>query len=246
MQREYALYFKSRYFFQNALHLHSVFADYAEIIPPRLASPILVGIARAELSESVRRKQRLVGFVIRHYYFGPMNHRSGDEFQRMRSEFESRAVADNDLTVGKIRAEELFHHNKRLLGRGDLRVRILLREKLDIRRMVGFHMLNDQIIGRSAVKRGFKVTCPLLSEIFVHGVKYGDFLVLDDVRIVRHTVRYVILSLEKVKFAVIDPDVLYTFCNIHTVLLSFVIFRLADLQDETARTSVRTAVRYIL
>ena len=54
-----------------------------------------------------------------------------------------RAVGNDDLTVWKVRAEIVFHHRERFCGRHDFGVRVRVRERENICRMVGFHVLDD-------------------------------------------------------------------------------------------------------
>ena len=54
VQRTDGLNIQSCCFFQQILHLHTVFAHNADIIPARLARPVLVHIQRAEFAEAMR------------------------------------------------------------------------------------------------------------------------------------------------------------------------------------------------
>ena len=75
------------------------------------------------------------------------------------------------------------------------------------RGVVGFHMRNDQIIGSSALQRVFELAEPFCDFRLVHRVHNGDFLVGYDVRVIGHTFRHDILSLEKVEVEVVHADI---------------------------------------
>ena len=73
--------------------------------------------------------------------------------------------------------------------------------------MIGLHVMNNEIVGLFSAENFFQVFKPLFSEMLVHGVHNGDFLIANHVRIVRHSVFYLILTLEKVYVVVVYADV---------------------------------------
>ena len=66
---------KLRRFFEQRLSLRAEFADYADVVSPCLAVPVLLGVKRAEFAESVCGKKHLVLAVIACHNLRPMNHR---------------------------------------------------------------------------------------------------------------------------------------------------------------------------
>ena len=81
--------------------------------------------------------------------------------------------------------------------------------------MVGLHMLDDKVVGLFSAERVFDIRKPLFSEPRVYGVGYGDFLVLNNVRIISHSVWYGVLPLEKVDGVVVHTDVNDVLRDIH-------------------------------
>ena len=73
--------------------------------------------------------------------------------------------------------------------------------------MVRLHVRNHQIVGRTAVKSSFKTREPLVEHASVHRIHYGNLLVENDIRIIRHPVRHDILALEQVDFPVVHTGV---------------------------------------
>ena len=69
----------------------------------------------------------------------------------MLSELKRRTLAYNDLAFFERRPEKVLHHDESLVGRDDLRLRVSLHEVHDIGGVVRLHVLDDQIIGLSAV-----------------------------------------------------------------------------------------------
>ena len=74
--------------------------------------------------------------------------------------------------------------------------------------MVGFHMMDNQIIRPAAVKRLFQVPEPVLPFPTVDGIENGDPFIQDQVGIVGHPLRDDILAFKKIEIDVIDPDIL--------------------------------------
>ena len=133
----------------------------------------------------------------------------------MPSERKRIAVVHHKTPVGKILAEKVFHHHERLFVGNDRRVFILFAKGGNVRRMVGLHMLDDKVVGLFSAERVFDIRKPLFSEPRVYGVGYGDFLVLNNVRIISHSVWYDVLPLEKVDGVVVHTDVNDVLRDIH-------------------------------
>ena len=82
-----------------------------------------------------------------------------------------------------------------------------LHEAGDVCRVVGLHVLDHQVIGRATGERGIQVGEPLVAEVHFHGIHDGDLLVEDDVGVVCHAERHVVLPLEQVDVVVVHADV---------------------------------------
>ena len=81
--------------------------------------------------------------------------------------------------------------------------------------MVGFHMLNYQIIGGAAVEDALDVVQPAVNKAGIDGVHNGDFLVNNNVGVICHAVGNNILSLKKIDLVIVDANVLDTGSDIH-------------------------------
>ena len=207
VQRADRLNVQLRRLFQHGLHLRAVFAHDAEIIASGFARPVLLHVQRPELAEAVRREQDLVGLVIGHQDLRPVNHRRPDEVQGVRAEGERIALLDHDPLVRKVGAEKVAHHGERLRAGHHGRFGIGLQEVDDVRRVVGLHVLHDQIVGLAPRQRRAHVIQPFVGEVRVHRVHDRDFFIPDHVGIVRHAVRHVVLPLEQVDPVVVHADV---------------------------------------
>ena len=201
--------------FQDSLNLLAVFADDADIVAAGFTRPILFDVQRAELAEAVGGEQHLIGAVVGHQDLGPVDHGSAHEVQHMLAELEGIALFDDDASVGVIGAEEIHHHVKRLDGGYDGRLGIGFQENVDIRAVVGLHVLYDKVIGLSAAQSRLDILQPLIAEALIDGVHDRDFIVYDSVGIIRHTVGHDILALEQVDIVVVNADVLDIIGNKH-------------------------------
>ena len=200
---------------EQCLHLCAVLADNADIVAASLVRPRLLDIQRTEFAEAVGREKHLIGAVIGHDDLRPMHHGSGHKGQRVLAEREGVALADNDAVVREIGTEEVLHHGKRL-GRGhQLRVGVSLDEVDDIGRVVGLHVLNDEIIGGSVAQRVLNIIKPLVGEVGIHGVHDRDRLVDDGIGVVSHAIGNLVLTLKEVHAVVVYADIANVLCDRH-------------------------------
>ena len=96
--------------------------------------------------------------------------------------------------------------------------------------MVGLDVVDYQVVGRLAVELLLEVFHPVVHFAGIHGVEYRDLLVHDDVGIVGHPVREVVLPFENVQVAVVYANVLDAVAKIFHVksfFLKKIIFRLS-------------------
>ena len=202
-------------FFQQVLHLCAVFSDDADVVAPCFTRPVLFNVQCAELSEAVSGEEHLVGAVIGHHYFRPVNHWSRHKVQRMSAQLQCVAFLYHDLSVLKGGAEEVLHHGKRLGGGHDNSLGEVGHKVLDVGGVIGLHMLYDKVIGLFAVENVVQIVQPFLSKSAVNGIHYRDLIVHNDIGIVRHTVRNDILTLKKIDLVVVYADIADVFCYVH-------------------------------
>ena len=79
--------------------------------------------------------------------------------------------------------------------------------------MVRLHVLDDKIVGPAAAERLCEVRHPGRPAAGIDRVHYGNLLIQDDIRIVRHPFRDDVLAFKQVKVEVVDPDVSHAFGN---------------------------------
>ena len=139
-----------------------------------------------------------------------MHQRRGEEPQRLaRAEFQRIAFLNHQyfrVDAGEELAQHFQGHrsgNERAGG-------VFLQGFGDERRVVRFHVVRHQIIRRAAVEDFLQIGLPGVGDIGIGRIHYGDFFTVDDVGIVRHSLREDILAFEEVQREVIDPDIAYS------------------------------------
>ena len=205
-------------FLEHSLHLRAIFAHNADVIPASFVIPGFFGIERAELAKAIGRKQRLCMALVSHEHFGPMHHRGTDKIQLMHAKRKLVAFGDNHAALRIIRPEKGFHHRKSFRRRDNSGFRICFQKYRDIRRVIGFHVLHNEIIRLAAAQSLAEIIQPLMRKIAIDRIHDRDFLIQNDIRIVRHAIRHAILPFKQVYPMVIHANILYVFRKIHVSL----------------------------
>ena len=209
-------------FFQDRLHLYAVLADDAEVIPAGFAGPafLILRVQRAELAESVRAEEDLVGTVVGHHHLGPVDHGGGDECQNMGAKIQRVVFFHGDRAVGIVNTGEILHHGKGFGRRHDLCFRICLCKGFDPGGMVRFHVVHDQIIGFASGQGSIEICQPFRYEMAVSGVHDSDPVVQDHIGIVSHAFRNSIHTFEEIDVVIVHADVSDIVCDVaHVVCL---------------------------
>ena len=85
----------------------------------------------------------------------------------MATQVEHVALFDDHLALGEIGAEEVDHHAEGAHAGHDLGLGIALHKGGDASGVIGLHMVNDQVIGRTSIEHGLKVAEPLVNKTAV-------------------------------------------------------------------------------
>ena len=203
--------------FQQGLDLGAVFPHDAEVIAPGFAGPALrvLHVQGAEFAEAVGGEEDLVLGVVGHDDLGPVDHGGLDEVQHVLAQLQGVALLDLNAAFRKVGAEEVLHHGEGLGRTDEGGVGVGVHKDLDVGAVVGLHVLDHQVVGLAAAELGGQVGEPLPGEVLVHGVHDGDFPVQDQVGVVGHTQRHLVLALEEVDLVVVDANVADVPCNCH-------------------------------
>ena len=195
--------------FQQGLHLCAKLAHDAEVVAPRLTGPALgiLHIQCAELAQSVGVEQHLVRAVIGDDDLRPVHHGGGQEGQGVAAQRQRITLAHHQTVVGVVAAVELLHHAESRLRGHHCDGGIGVHKGRNVGGMIWLHMLHHQIVRRAACQRRRQVGQPLLAEVGVHRVHDGDLLVQNDVGVVGHAQRHVVLPLKQRHLMVVDADI---------------------------------------
>ena len=82
--------------------------------------------------------------------------------------------------------------------------------------MIGLHVMNDQVVGRTTIEHGLEVAEPLVDKVSVNRIGDGDLVAQDNVAVVCHTVLgHVVLALEQVDVVIVNTDVADILGDLH-------------------------------
>ena len=204
-------------FFEERLHLRSVFANNTNVVATRFARPFFFDVESTEFSKAVGREKNLVGAIVGNDNLRPVYHRSGDKGQFVFSQIENVTLAHHNAAVGIVGTKEVLHHIERLCrGYYDC-VGIRLEEVCNVCRVVGLHMLHHKIIGLARTESVLNVIEPLVCECGINGIHNSNLFIDDGIRIIRHAVGNDILTLKKIDVVVVYANILDVICNFHFI-----------------------------
>ena len=82
--------------------------------------------------------------------------------------------------------------------------------------MIGLHVMNDQVVGRTAIEHGLEVAEPFVDKASVDRIGDGDFVAQNNIAVVCHAVLgHVVLALEQVNVVIVDTDVADILGDLH-------------------------------
>ena len=96
MKRADGLNVQSCRFFQNSLHLRTVFSDDADIVTPCLIGPFFLYVQSTEFTETICSKQYFLTCFISHHDLRPMHHGSIDKMQAVLSKLQDAIICRNN------------------------------------------------------------------------------------------------------------------------------------------------------
>ena len=141
-----------------------------------------------------------------HHGLGPVHHRREHEAQGVLSQLQTVAVLHLVQAVGD--AVEALHHLESLLVADDFHVGIVLLEQCHRAAVVGFHVVNHQIVDRSVAYGLAYVLEKLHEEVHFDGVDEHCLVVADKVGVVGNAVGQWPQALEELLVAVVDTHIM--------------------------------------
>ena len=209
VQRADHAHIKLAHLVQRLAHLRAIFAADVHIIAACFRRPVVgVRIVGAEFAERIGREHCAVAVVERHDHFRPVHQRRRDEVQRATAQRERAAVFHRDGAAAQVEPfVELHHEVQRLGARHHLQRGVFAQRVDDGARVVGFHVLHHQVVGRATAQGRAQVFFPLFRTARVDGVHDAHLLVENHITVVAHALRHGILAFEEIEIAIVGSDV---------------------------------------
>ena len=134
----------------------------------------------------------------------------------MATQVEHVALFDDHLTLGVVGAKVVDHHAEGAHAGHNLCLGVALHKGGDASRVIGLHVMDDQVVGRTAVERGLEVAEPFVDKASVNRIGDSDFIAQDNIAVVCHAVLgHVVLALELVNVVIVDTDVADILGDLH-------------------------------
>ena len=138
-----------------------------------------------------------------------MHHWNHDERERVLAELESVSVRNLHDIVARTNVIVSAHHVEGLLVAYDTCLGIVLLDEWQGAAMVGFDVVDDDVVDRAVADYRAYVGEKLREEVYLNGIDERNLLVVDDVRVVRNAVGQGPKSLEDVLMTVVHADIMY-------------------------------------
>lgn len=196
-------------------------------------------VERTERTESVAREEHLRFRAPGHHRLGPVNHRGEVELKGVRTELDGGALLDLERSVGD--AIETRKHLQRLGVADNQHLGIEQTQRPNRRRMVGLHVVYDEVVDRSVTEHLVDVFDKTAAERLLDRIDEGHLLVDNEVGVVRDAVRERPEPLEAGRGAVVDAHVMDSgndFRDFHNVETLFCCKNSIFLQTELKNTNI--------
>ena len=203
---------------EHGLHEFAELTDDAKVVAARFASPAfrVLDVIGAELAKAVGTKEHLVGGLVGEDHLGPVNVGGADKGQAVAAQVEHIALFDDHLALGVVGAKVVDHHAEGTHAGHNLGLGIALHKGGDAGGVIGLHVMDDQVVGRTAIEHGLEVAEPLVNKTAVDRIGDSDFIAQDNIAVVCHAVLgHVVLALKQVNVVIVDANVADILGDLH-------------------------------
>ena len=150
-----------------------------------------------------------------------MNHRDENEAQLVVAQREGFAILHLYHVISY--AVEAFQHSQRLLVAHNLDVRVIFLDEGDGAAVVRFHVVDDKVIDFAVANHLVDVLQELGEEIHLYCINQRYLLIVNDIRVVTHSVRQRPEALKTMLIAVVNAYVINFVCNFCHIFYIFII-----------------------
>ena len=161
---------------------------------------------RTKGAECVSREQDAVSGIKGHHCFRPVYHRSHDKCVGVSADGQGIAFLDNLCTGVDIKREELLDHGDSLGIADDLCVGITENGICQCCAVVGFHMVDDDVIQLASVQQMSQIVEKDAGYSVVDGIKQHRFFSDREIRVVGNPLRDRVYIFKKSQTAVVSAD----------------------------------------
>lgn len=140
-----------------------------------------------------------------------MNHRDENEAQLVVAQREGFAILHLYHVISY--AIEAFEHSQGLLVAHNLDVRVIFLDEGDGTAVVRFHVVDDEVIDFTVTNHLVNVLEELGEEIYLYSIYQRYLLIVNDIRVVAHSVRQWPEALKTMLVAVVNAYVINLVCN---------------------------------
>ena len=210
---------------QRILYGDAILADDIAVVAHHL-QPEFIGVDVAvdnttvegtKATESITGEEHVGRRVERHHRLRPVDHRRHEELQRVLAEVEGVALLHIDGVIADL--IEALQHVEGLLVADDLHVGIVFLQQRDTATVVGLHVVDHEVVDLAVTDHGMEMLEKLHEEVHLHRINETDFLIIDEIRVVRHAIGQRPQAFEEVLVAVVDTYIMNIFCYFHNSLL---------------------------
>ena len=154
---------------EDGLHKLAELTDDAKVVAASLASPALgiLDVVGAKLAKAVGTKEHLVGGLVGEDHLRPVNVGGADKGQAVATQVEHVALFDDHLALGVVGAKVVDHHAEGAHAGHNLGLGIALHKGSDTGGVIGLHVMDDQVVRRTAIEHGLEVAEPLVNKTAV-------------------------------------------------------------------------------
>ena len=208
---------------QQGLHLRAVLAHNIGIVAAGIVDPVavkvhLVGkegaVQRAEGAEGVRGEERTVCGVEGNKNLRPVHHRGGEEGEGMLPEAQGRAFLDLDALMVAGGEAELLHHREGLRGGNHLHLRIAQQDFLDGSAVIRLHVVDHQIVERTAREDVIEIFQQLAAGGPVHRIEQDSLFIRQHISVVRDPTRNRVDVFKEVETVIVRANPEEILCNL--------------------------------
>ena len=178
----------------------------------------------AEDSECVCGEQGSGGLLVSHHHFRPVNHRGIYEGEHVLSGAQLFPLFHLKEVVVQVPANVVLQHVLDLGGRHDLGLRVTAHQLAQGRAVVRLHVVDDDVIQTPAIQQVIQVIVEHANHGIVHRIQHYGLLIIDKIRIIRHSLGHRDGPLEHGQLPVVAADPIHIFLDfsiaVHLYLLS--------------------------